>query len=162
MNDENAKTLESLLYGILPLVEAIGAKVVEAGPGRVKMSMARAPLIVNHIGAFHAGALYTFAETAAGAAIAMSFDLMRLTIVNKRGQIDYLKLATERVDCEASLAPEDAARIASDLESRGRSVFTFNLSLKNPDGQTAAKVAFDFLLKKPGMPPSQSQPPSAS
>lgn len=149
MTDDNAKTLEKLLYGILPLVEAIGARVIEAGPGYAKMEMPRSPLIVNHIGAFHAGALYTFAETAAGAAIAMSFDLMAITVVNKRGEIRYCKLVTESVESEAALSQEEIDRVNHEIEKNGRALLPFSVALKNPDGATACEVAFDFLLRKP-------------
>lgn len=149
MTDDSAKTLENLLYAILPLVEAIGAKVVEARPGYAKMEMARAPLIVNHIGAFHAGALYTFAETAAGAALAMSFDMMQYILVNKRGEISYKKLVTEKVECEASLSPDEIGRIKAEVDTCGKSVFPFGVALKNPDGVVACEVVFDFLMRKP-------------
>jgi len=149
MKDDNADTLEKLLYGILPLVEAIGARVIEARPGYARMAMPRSPLVVNHIGAFHAGALYTFAETAAGAAIAMSFDLMAVTVVNRRGEIRYFKLATESVESEAALPQKEIDRVNGEIEKNGKAVLPFSVALKNPDGVTACEADFDFILRKP-------------
>ncbi len=148
MSQSFAKQMEALLYQVLPLVEAIGFKVEDIGPGFAKTSMSRTPLIVNHIGAFHAGALYTFGETAAGAAIAASFDLFRYTLVNKRGEIKYRKLGKEKVTCEAGFSKEEIDRITAEVEKNGKTVFPYTVILKNPDGEVASEVAFDFYLRK--------------
>jgi acyl-coenzyme A thioesterase PaaI-like protein len=148
MSSQAAGQMENLLHQILPLVKAIGFKVEDTGPGFAKTSMSRAPLIVNHVGAFHAGALYTFAETAAGAAIAASFDLFRYTLINKRGEIKYLKLVKEKVTCDASFSKEEIERITLEVEEKGKAVFPFAVYLKNPDGEIASEVVFDFYLRK--------------
>ena len=41
---------------------------VEAEPGCVQVRLPPRPELTNHVGIFHAGALYTAAETAAGVA----------------------------------------------------------------------------------------------
>ncbi|MEW5733462.1 MAG: DUF4442 domain-containing protein [Thermodesulfobacteriota bacterium] len=148
MSREFAEQMESTLHQLLPLVKAIGFQVEDAGPGFARTSMSRSPLIVNHIGAFHAGALYSFAETAAGAAIAASFDLFRYTLINKRGEIRYLKLVKEKVTCDASFSQEEIDCITAEVEKNGKSVFPFVVYLKNPDGETASEVVFDFYLRK--------------
>ena len=95
MDDNFAKDLETTLYNALPLVKALDCHIEEGRPGYVKLSMSRSPVIVNHFGAFHAGALYTFAETVGGAIVSASIDLSTNTLINKRGEIKYRKPVTE-------------------------------------------------------------------
>ena len=143
-----AKEMEKFIYQTLPLVEAIQLKVDEARKGFVKTHMARSPLIVNHIDAFHAGALYTFAEAAAALAVATCFDLSQFVLINKRGEIKYKKLVTERVVCEINFAEERIASIIKAVEQEGKTVFPLELFLENPDGAVAAEVVFDFYMRK--------------
>lgn len=148
MSQEFAEQMEKAVHEMLPMVKAIGFKVDDAGPGFANTSMSRDPFIINHIGAFHAGALYTFAETAAGAAIAASFDLFRYTLINKRGEIRYRKLAKEKVTCQAGFTPEEIEGIINEVEKNGKTVFPFTVLVKNPDGEIASEVDFDFYLRK--------------
>ncbi len=75
MRKDFAKQMEAILNQILPLVQAIGLKEDDAGPGFAKTSMYRESLIVNHFGAFHAGV-----------AIAASFDLTRYTLAKQQAK----------------------------------------------------------------------------
>lgn len=150
MGQDFAKQLEAILYQILPLVKTIGVRVEEARPGYAKTSMSRSPVVVNHINAFHAGALYTFAETAAAAVIAATFDLSKVTIINKRGEIKYHKLVTEKVVSENTFSKNEIDRINNEVETNGKTVFQSEVFLKNPDKEIAAQVVFDFYMRKIG------------
>lgn len=142
-----AKDLEMAIHNALPLVKAIDVKLEDAKKGRIRASMSRNPLIVNHIDAFHAGALYTFAETAAGAAIAATFDLSKLVLINKRGEIKYKNLVTEKIECEIHFSEDQISAILDSIEREGKSVFPLQVLLKNPDGNIASEVMFDFYLR---------------
>ncbi len=145
-----ATQLEALLHAILPLVKAINVHVEEARKGYVRVSMARTPVVINHINAFHAGALYTFAETVAAAAITASFDMSKIIVINRRGEINYRKLVTEKVESEATFSEDEVNRITEEVQTQGKSVFSYPVVLKNPDGEVASEVTFDFYFKKPG------------
>ncbi len=148
MSQDFAEQLEKSLYEWLPLVKAISFRVEEARPGYVKVSMSRTPIVVNHFGAFHAGALYTFAETAGGAAVTASFDLSKATLINKRGEINYRKVVTEKAVSEASFAREDVDRIMAELEEKGKTEFSYTVIVKNQDEEVACEVTFDFYVRK--------------
>ena len=143
-----AAELEQAIHHALPLVKAIDVRLEEVQKGKIKASMSRNPLIVNHIDAFHAGALYTFAESAAGAAIAATFNLGELTLINKRGEIKYKKLVTEKIESEISFSKEQVGSILNTIEKEGKAVFPLEVLLKNPDGEIASEVTFDFYLRK--------------
>ena len=93
--------------------------------------MSRSPVIVNHFGAFHAGALYTFAETVGGAIVTASIDLSTNTLINKRGEIKYRKPVTEIATSEASFASEEIARIMSEVNENGKTEFAYTVIVKN-------------------------------
>jgi acyl-coenzyme A thioesterase PaaI-like protein len=140
--------IQYFLYEILPLVKAMQIRVEEARHGYARVSMDRTPLIINHINAFHAGALYTFAETVAATLLAASFDLDRYVVINKRGEIKYRRLVTERCVSEVSVSEEELAERISELENAGKTIYTCPVVIKNPDGEVASEVTFDFVIRE--------------
>ncbi len=148
MRSELVTNLENKLYKLLPLVEALDCRVDDARPGYVKMSMSRSHIVVNHFGSFHAGALFTFAETVGGAIAEVSFDWDDTNLINKRGEIKYRKLVTEKAVSEASFSSEDVARIRAEIDEKGKTVFTYTIIVKNQDDEVACEVTFDFYMRK--------------
>ncbi|SHK71593.1 Acyl-coenzyme A thioesterase PaaI, contains HGG motif [Desulfatibacillum alkenivorans DSM 16219] len=146
MSNDFVKQLEASLYEMLPLVKALDIKLEEARPGYVVSSMSRTPIVVNHIDAFHAGALYTFAETAAGAVIAASFDLGKITLINKRGEINYQKLVKEKVICKAAIPQGAIEVLTKEVMHSGKAVFPYTVVLELPGGEPACEVTFDFYM----------------
>ena len=143
-----AEELEKALYEVLPLVKALNVRVEEARPGHIKVSMSQSPIVVNHFGAFHAGALYTFAETVAGAVVKASFDWANTTLITKRGEIRYRRMVTRKAVSEASFARADVERIKSEVEEKGKTEFPYCVIVKNQDGEDACEVTFDFYVRK--------------
>jgi acyl-coenzyme A thioesterase PaaI-like protein len=148
MNQTFADGLEKSLQEMLPLVKALEIRVEDGRPGYVKVSMSRTPIVVNHFDAFHAGALYTFAETVAGAIVVASFDLTHKTLINKRGEIKYRKVVTQKAVSQASFAPEDVKRILAEVEEKGKTEFAYTVIVENQDGEAACEVDFDFYVRK--------------
>ncbi len=148
MNQDFAAKLEKGLHEMLPLVKALNIRVEEARPGFVKVSMSRSPVVVNHFGAFHAGALYTFAETVGGAVITASFNLDGHTLINKRGEIKYRKMVSENAVSEAAFDLEDMEKIMAEAAEKGKVEFKYPVIVKNEHGEVACEVTFDFYVRK--------------
>jgi len=148
MSQNSAEELEKSLYEFLPLVKALYVRVEEARPGYVKLSMSQSPIVINHFGVFHAGALYTFAETVGGAVVKASFDWENTTLINKRGEIRYRKMVTLKAVSEASFAREDVERIEAEVEEKGKTEFTYTVIVKNQDEEVACEATFDFYVRK--------------
>jgi|GEM_PF-4502126 len=148
MNQTFADGLEKSLHEMLPLVKALEIRVEEARPGHIKVSMSQSPIVVNHFGAFHAGALYTFAETVGGAVVKASFDWEDTTLINKRGVISYRKMVMRKVMSEASFSAEDVARIKAEVEEKGRTEFPYTVIVRNEDDEVACEATFDFYARK--------------
>ena len=148
MSQNFAEELETTLYKMLPLVKALNFHVEEARQGYVKASMSQSPIVVNHFGVFHAGALYTFAETVGGAVVKASLNLTDVTLINKRGEIKYRKVVTEKAVSEAYFAREDVERIEAEVEEKGKTEFPYSVVVMNQDGEVACEVVFDFYMRK--------------
>ena len=148
MSQNFAEELETTLYKMLPLVKALNFHVEEARRGYVKASMSQSPIVVNHFGVFHAGALYTFAETVGGAVVKASLNLTDVTLINKRGEIKYRKVVTEKAVSEAYFAREDVERIEAEVEEKGKTEFPYSVVVMNQDGEVACEVVFDFYMRK--------------
>ena len=148
MSQNFAEELEKSLYEFLPLVKALDVRVEEGRPGYVKLSMSQSPIVINHFGAFHAGALYTFAETVGGAIVKASFDWENTTLINKRGEIRYRKMVTGNAVSEASFALEDAQRIKAEVEEKGKTEFAYTVIVKNQDDEIACEATFDFYVRR--------------
>ena len=148
MSQNSAEELEKSLYELLPLVKALDVRVEEGRPGYVKLSMSQSPIVINHFGVFHAGALYTFAETVGGAVVKASFDWDNTTLINKRGEIRYRKMVTRKAMSEASFAREDVERIKAEVEEKGKTEFTYTVIVKNQDEEVACEATFDFYVRK--------------
>jgi acyl-coenzyme A thioesterase PaaI-like protein len=148
MSQNFAEELETTLYRMLPLVKALNFHVEEAGQGYVKASMSQSPIVVNHFGVFHAGALYTFAETVGGAVVKAALNLTDVTLINKRGEIKYRKVVKEKAVSEAYFAREDVERIEAEVEEKGKTEFPYSVVVMNQDGEVACEVVFDFYMRK--------------
>jgi len=148
MSQNFAEELETTLYKMLPLVKALNFHVEEGRRGYVKASMSQSPIVVNHFGVFHAGALYTFAETVGGAVVKASLNLTDVTLINKRGEIKYRKVVTEKAVSEAYFAREDVERIEAEVEEKGKTEFPYSVVVMNQDGEVACEVVFDFYMRK--------------
>ena len=148
MIQDFTEELERSLHAFLPLVKALRIRVEEACPGYVKLSMSRSPIVINHFGAFHAGALYSFAETVGGAVVKASFDWEDTTLINKRGEIRYRKMVTGVAVSEASFTREDVERIKAEVEEKGKTEFVYTVVVKNQDEEVACEATFDFYVRK--------------
>lgn len=148
MSQNFAEELEKSLYELLPLVKALGVRMEEGRPGHVKLSMSQSPIVINHFGAFHAGALYTFAETVGGAVVKASFDWDNTTLINKRGEIRYRKMVTRKAVSEASFAQKDVERIKAEVEEKGKTEFAYTVIVKNQDEEVACEATFDFYVRR--------------
>lgn len=148
MRRDLAEKLQTSLYESLPLVEALTIRVEEARAGRIKVSMSQSPIVINHFGAFHAGALYTFAETVGGAVVKASFDWENTTLINKRGEIRYRKMVMRKAVSEASFAAEDVERIKAEVEEKGKTEFPYTVIVRNENDEVACEATFDFYARK--------------
>lgn len=126
------------------MVETLDAP---AGLGRARIP--DAPELTNHVQSVHAGALFTLAETASGAAMVGAFaDILgQVRPLVRQSEIRYLKVAHGVIAAEARLG-EPAQAIRERLDAAGRADFTVEVALTDPSDVTVAEVSVTWNLRK--------------
>ncbi len=148
MKQDMAEKLERDLHRKLPLVRELNCHIEEARPGYVKASMAKSEIVTNHFGSFHAGALYTFAETVGGGVATVSLDCENNVLMAKQGLIKYMKTVNEIAYSEAYMADEEIQRITAEVNEKGKSEFEYTVTILNQDREPACEVTYVFYLRK--------------
>ena len=99
-----------------------GITIDTIGSGTATVSMPDDQKLHNHLGTPHAGALFTLAETASGAAMAGGFAelIPSLRPVAKESRIQYQKVAKGATRAVGRV-PGDLAALKAELKAQGKS-----------------------------------------
>ena len=104
--------------------------------------------LTNHVGSQHAGALFTVAEAASGAAFLGAFAdrLAEVTPLARSAEIAYEKIAKGPIEATARLgvAKEDALAI---LDSEGKVVFPCEIELTDTAGVRVATAIVQWHVR---------------
>jgi uncharacterized protein (TIGR00369 family) len=136
----------------VPFVKHLGLEVLEISAGEATVRLPERTELTNHVGSQHAGALFTLAETASGAAFVGAFAerLAEVTPLAKSAEISYEKIAKGPIDASARLgiAKEEALR---KLDEEGKVVFPCEIELTDSSGEVVATatVHWHVRLKQP-------------
>lgn len=133
-----------------PFVSRCGIRVLQLGRGHCKLLMPLAGNI-NHIGTMYAGALFTLAEFPGGVLFLTSFDTHRFYPVVKDMSIRFCRPATTDITVEAQIAEAELAGIEAEAEAHGKCEFTWEMELKNIQGEVVAISRNVYQLRKVGM-----------
>src|SRR5471032_2166373 len=106
----------------LPFVRLLGIRIDEIGPGTSAVSLPEDPKLNNHLGTQHAGALFTLAETASGAAKGGTRAIGRV--------------------------PGDLAALKAELKEQGKVAFPVEVDIFDAAGTLAAQVQVDWYLSE--------------
>lgn len=141
--------IKQQMMDTLPLVRTLGIRIDEIGNGTAKVSMPDDPKLHNHLGTPHAGALFTLAETASGAAMAGGFAelIAGLRPVAKESRIQYLKVAKGATRAEGRV-PGDLAALKVQLKERGKVAFPVEVDIYDAAGTLSAQVQVDWYLSE--------------
>ena len=137
----------------VPFASYLGLEITEVGPGEATVVLPRRAELNNHVGSQHAGALFTAAETASGAAFVGAFAVRMgdVTPLARSAEIDYLKIAHGPITAKGSLGMEAAEALAT-LDAEGKVEFPCEVELTDERGNTVASatVSWHVRLKEPG------------
>ena len=133
----------------LPFTQLLGIRIDDIGNGTSKVSMPSDPKLHNHLGTPHAGALFTLAETASGAAMAGGFAdlILGLRPVAKESRIQYQKVAKGATRAEGRV-PGDIAALKAALKADGKVAFPVEVDVYDEHGTLAAQVQVDWYLSE--------------
>lgn len=124
----------------VPYVALTGVEVEDYAPGRVVLSLTPSDQVRNHVGSFHAGALFTLAETAASAACATHPALTGLRLLARGVDVRFKKPARAQVTAHAEITAEMAEAVLRGVELHGRYDLEVPVLLLDGHGEIVATV----------------------
>ncbi len=132
----------------VPFAGHLGLEIAEVGAGEATVVLPRRPELNNHVGSQHAGALFTAAETASGAAFVGAFAVRMgdVTPLARSAEIDYEKIAHGAITATATLGIDAAEAIAT-LDSDGKVEFPCEVVLTDKDGTRVATATVHWHVR---------------
>ncbi|HKO38515.1 MAG TPA: DUF4442 domain-containing protein [Solirubrobacterales bacterium] len=134
----------------VPFAGHLNLEITEVTAGEATVLLPERPELLNHVGSQHAGALFTAAETASGAAFVGAFAerMGDLTPLARSAEISYEKIAKGVITAKARLGiPADQA--LATLDAEGKVEFPCDIELTDSEGilVAAANVRWHVRLK---------------
>ena len=136
----------------VPFAGHLGLEITKVAEGEAVVVLPERQDLTNHVGSQHAGALFTVAETASGAAFVGAFAerMGDVTPLARSADIAYEKIAKGPITASAQLGmPKDQA--LATLDSAGKVEFPCEVALTDADGTrvATATVRWHVRLNKP-------------
>ena len=132
----------------VPFAGHLDLEVTSVGEGEATVRLPDRPELTNHVGSQHAGALFTAAEAASGAAFVGAFAerMGEVTPLARSAEISYVKIAEGPIDAAATLAVDKDEALAT-LDSDGKVVFPCEIALTDPDGRLVATATVQWHVR---------------
>jgi uncharacterized protein (TIGR00369 family) len=137
--------LKAQLSAVVPFAAYVGVEITEIGEGTATAILTQSQNTSNHIATMHAGALFTLAEAASGAAMAGMFleRLAGLRPVAASSTIDYVKPARGAITAYAEVDGAKPALLTA-LDSEGKVRFPITVRMEDASGREVACMTVDW------------------
>lgn len=136
----------------VPFAGYLGLEITGISEGEATVVLPERPELGNHVGSQHAGALFTVAETASGAAFVGAFAerMGDVTPLARSAEIAYEKIAKGPITATATLGVGKDEALAA-LDADGKVEFPCEVILADSSGQqvASATVHWHVRLKQP-------------
>jgi acyl-coenzyme A thioesterase PaaI-like protein len=135
----------------VPFAGHLDVEITEISAGEATVLLPDLPELKNHVGSQHAGALFTAAETASGAAFVGAFAerMGDVTPLARSAEIAYEKIANGEITAKATLGV-DAAQALATLDAEGKVEFPCEVELSDGDGQRVATATVHWHVRLKG------------
>jgi len=132
----------------VPFAGHLGLEITEVTSGEATVRLPERAELTNHVGSQHAGALFTVAETASGAAFVGAFAerLGDVTPLARSAEISYEKIAKGPIEARARLGVPAADALAT-LDAEGKVVFPCEIELTDAAGQRVATATVQWHVR---------------
>jgi uncharacterized protein (TIGR00369 family) len=132
----------------VPFAGHLNLEIAEITAGEAKVILPRRPELTNHVSSQHAGALFTAAETASGAAFVGAFAIRmgEITPLARSAEIEYLKIANGPITATATLGIEAADALAT-LDANGKVEFPCTVVLSDQSGTEVATATVHWHVR---------------
>lgn len=137
--------LRAQLSAVVPFAAHVGVALRAIAPGEASATLEQTHSTSNHIATMHAGALFTLAEAASGAAMAGLFleRLAQLRPVAASATIDFVKPAKGTITARAAVEGDRAALFAA-LDAEGKVRFPVRIRMEDAEGREVARMSVDW------------------
>lgn len=136
----------------VPFAGHLGLEIAGIAEGKALVRLPERPELTNHVGSQHAGALFTAAETASGAAFVGAFAerMGEVTPLARGGEVSYEKIAKGPIEARAKLGMPAEDALAT-LDREGKVEFPCEVELFDGAGArvATATVHWHVRLNKP-------------
>ena len=135
----------------VPFAGHLNVQITEISEGEATVLLPDLPELKNHVGSQHAGALFTAAETASGAAFVGAFAerMGDVTPLARSAEIAYEKIANGEITAQARLGI-DAAEALATLDAEGKVEFPCQVELSDGDGRRVATATVHWHVRLKG------------
>lgn len=136
------------IAALVPFSGYVGVEVKEFAAGSAVAVLASRPELLNHIGSLHAGALYTLAETASGAAMLSGLGplIADASPLVRSSTTAFRKIAGGPIKATAKMDAPVAETIER-FRAEGRVDFKVSVSLTNDQAVEVAFMSFQWSLR---------------
>lgn len=135
----------------VPFAGHLKLEITDVSEGEATVVLPDLPELKNHVGSQHAGALFTAAETASGAAFVGAFAerMGDVTPLARSAEIAYEKIAAGEITARARLGVP-AAQALETLDAEGKVEFPCEIELTDAEGVlvAAANIRWHVRLKE--------------
>lgn len=136
----------------VPFAGHLELEITEVSAGEATVLLPERPELLNHVGSQHAGALFTVAETASGAAFVGAFAerMGDVTPLARSAEISYEKIAQGVITARGRLGVPAEEALAT-LDAEGKVEFPCEIEMTDADGTlvATASVRWHVRLKNP-------------
>lgn len=149
--EEQSVDLDAVRVGLanaVPFARHLHLRYVSLTPNGALVCLPDREEFHNHFATQHAGALFTVAEAASGAAFVAAFvdHLHNLRPVVTRADIDFIKTARGLITASAQLA-DDRRELLTALEREQRVEFSIGVELTDEDQQRVATARMTWYVR---------------
>lgn len=132
----------------VPFAGYLGLEITSVSEGESVVRLPDRPELGNHVGSQHAGALFTVAETASGAAFVGAFAerLGDVTPLARSADIVYEKIAKGQIEAHAKLGVPAAEALAT-LDAEGKVEFPCEVELTDSAGTRVARATVNWHVR---------------
>jgi thioesterase domain-containing protein len=144
---------EAVSLGSVPILEAMGIRVVEVRPGFAAAELPPEPN-VNHFGVTYAGSLFSVAEMLGGILSLATFDfdgeLAGCVPLVKESTIRFRRPALGVVRAEAALPAPEVQRVRAEALATGKGEFLLEATLTDAGGEVVASTVGTYQVRRLG------------
>jgi uncharacterized protein (TIGR00369 family) len=132
----------------VPFAAFLDLDITRIAEGEAVVVLPERAELTNHVGSQHAGALFTVAEAASGAAFLGAFAerLAEVTPLARSAEIAYEKIAKGPIEATARLGIDRDDALAT-LDAEGKVVFPCEIELTDSSGNRVATATVQWHVR---------------